>query len=76
MNPLFSELSQKLEAERNDLSYKNPVPVKVVTVEIPVKRSLKDREARDKKFFHAGRYSMGARDRVAVAAMEWVDKHG
>jgi hypothetical protein len=76
MNPMFSELAQKLEVERNDLSYKTPSPQKIVTVEVPVKQSLKDREARDKKFFHAGRYSMGARDRIATAAMEWVDKHG
>ena len=71
MNIEFSELSQRLEAERHDLSYRNmtkpEAPVRVVEV-IKTKRSA-EREA---KMFHAGRYAAGARDTVAIAADEWL----
>ena len=73
MDAQFSELWQRLEAERHDLSYRNmtkpEAPVRVVEV-IKTKRSA-EREA---KMFHAGRFSAGARDAVAVAADEWLQK--
>lgn len=73
MDAQFSELWQRLEAERHDLSYLNvkkpEAPVRVVEV-VKTKRS-KEREA---KMFHAGRFSAGARDAVAVAADAWLQK--
>jgi len=73
MDPHFNDLMQRLEAERHDLSYRTQVqpeaPVRVVEV-IKTKRS-KEREA---KMFHAGRYASGARDPIAVAAHEWLQK--
>ena len=74
MNPKFSDLSLKLEAERNDLSYKNPQPVRSTQpMVIKVKTDPKKRDQRDKLMFHAGRYSAGARDATAVAANEWLE---
>lgn len=75
--PLFSDLIQKLEAERNDLSYKNPAP-KLRTETIVVKERVyltsQQRKERDKLFFHAGRAAAGATDRVALSAAKWVDE--
>lgn len=74
MNPKFSDLSQKLEAERNDLSYKNPVPVRSnQPMVIRPKMDTRKRDQRDKLMFNAGRYSAGARDATAVAANEWLE---
>ena len=73
MDAQFSELWQRLEAERHDLSYLNmtkpEAPVRVVEV-IKTKRSA-EREAR---MFHAGRYAAGARDAIAQAAHAWLQK--
>lgn len=74
MNPKFSSLMQKLEAERNDLSYKDPQPVRSTQpMIIKVKTDPKKRDQRDKLMFHAGRYSAGARDATAMAANEWLE---
>jgi hypothetical protein len=74
VNPKFSDLAQKLEAERNDLTYKNPVPVRSTQpLVIRTKVDPKKRDQRDKLMFHAGRYSAGARDATAVAANEWLE---
>ena len=65
---------QKLEAERNDLSYKDPQPVRSTQpMIIKVKTDPKKRDQRDKLMFHAGRYSAGARDATAMAANEWLE---
>lgn len=71
MNPEFSDLMQRLEAERHDLSYlrKPEQPIRVVEV-VKTKRS----KEREQKMYHAGRYAAGARDAVAVIAAEWLDK--
>jgi hypothetical protein len=73
--PVFSDLLQKLEAERNDLSYKTPPKVRVDTVFVKEKVYItsKKRDQRDKLMFHAGRFSAGARDATAVAANEWLE---
>jgi hypothetical protein len=66
MNLQFSDLVQKLEAERNDVSYRSHFTkpeVKVIT------KTLKVIPERLKRaYFHAGRYSAGDRDRLAVEA--------
>jgi len=62
----FSELSQKLEAERNDISYRKRITkpeVKVIT------KTLKVIPERFKRiYFHAGRYAAGDRDNLATQA--------
>ena len=82
MKPIFSDfdkLCQKLEAERNDLSYLEPKkdnrPEPIVTViKERVYRSKSDIEQYGQRMFAAGRYSAGARDKVAVAANAWLEK--
>ena len=73
MDPTFSDLAQRLEAERHDLSYRRQVrpeqPVRVIEV-VKTKRNG-EREA---KMFHAGRYAAGARDAIAKAAHAWLQK--
>ena len=63
MNLQFSDLVQKLEAERNDISYRKRITkpeVKVVT------KTLKVIPERFKRiYFHAGRYAAGDRDNLA-----------
>ena len=62
MNPKFSDLMQKLEAERVDLSYKgsNNQPTEV-------------QRSREKNYYHAGRAAAGATDKVALAAAKWLE---
>ena len=66
MNLKFSDLVQKLEAERNDVSYRSHFTkpeVKVIT------KTLKVIPERFKKlYFHAGRYAAGDRDNLATQA--------
>ena len=66
MNLQFSDLVQKLEAERNDISYRSHFTkpeVKVVT------KTLKVIPERFKKIYlHAGRYGAGDRDNLATQA--------
>lgn len=75
MDLQFSDLLQKLEAERNDLSYKTVREQPVRIVEVPKVRTVlkRDRE-REQKFYHAGRAAQGATDRVALAAALWLEK--
>jgi len=62
----FSDLVQRLEAERNDISYRKRVTKPQVQV---VTKTLKVIPERLKRaFFHAGRYSAGDRDSLAVEA--------
>jgi len=66
MNLQFSDLVQRLEAERNDISYRKRITkpeVKVVT------KTLKVIPERFKRiYFHAGRYAAGDRDNLAIQA--------
>jgi len=66
MNLQFSDLVQKLEAERNDVSYRKRITkpeVKVIT------KTLKVIPERFKRiYFHAGRYAAGDRDNLATQA--------
>lgn len=60
-NPTEYELAMmKLELERFSLSFRQDIK--------PSERQLVERSQRDKTYFNAGRYSAGARDKVAVAA--------
>jgi hypothetical protein len=65
----FKELCEVLEAERNDISYKRHFTkpeIKVIT------KTLKVIPERFKRiYFHAGRYSAGDRDSMAVEA--WLE---
>ena len=59
----FSDLVQRLEAERNDISYRKHFAqpeVKVITKTVKVVP-----ERFKKLYFHAGRYSAGDRDNLA-----------
>jgi hypothetical protein len=62
----FSDLVQRLEAERIDISYRKqlaPPQVQVVT------KTLKVIPERFKKiYFHAGRHAAGDRDSLAIEA--------
>jgi hypothetical protein len=61
-----AELIKRLEAERNDISYriKEPKPI----VQIKVKEVKRVPERLKKIYFHAGRYAAGDRDIMAVQA--------
>jgi len=61
----------RLEAERHDLTYKQPkADPQPEIVFVGVRETKRDREQRDKLMFNAGRFAAGARDKVAVAAHE------
>jgi len=66
MNLQFSDLVQKLEAERNNISYRSHFTkpeVKIIT------KTLKVIPERFKRiYFHAGRYAAGDRDNLAIQA--------
>lgn len=80
--PVFSETQEfwmKLEAERNDLTYLEPKkdnrPEPIVTVvKEKVYLTTKQRDQRDKIFYHAGRAAQGATDRVALEAAKWLEE--
>lgn len=57
------EFWQRLEAERNDLSYKKPRSFRV------------DQKERDKVMFDAGRFAEGARDTDALKANAVIGKY-
>ena len=63
---LSNEFWQRLEAERHDISYRNPIPKPLVKV--VVKEVKKVPERMKKIYFHAGRYAAGERDRLATQA--------
>ena len=72
MDLKFSDLVQRLEAERNDISYRKRITkpeVKVIT------KTLKVIPERFKKiYFHAGRYAAGDRDKLASEAWSEYEK--
>ena len=72
MNLQFSDLVQRLEAERNDISYRSHFTkpeVKVIT------KTLKVIPERFKRiYFHAGRYAAGDRDNLAKDAWSEYEK--
>lgn len=72
-----------LEAERHDMSWKNPQRKEQhAPVEVIVRRELDPREQkkRDRTMFHAGRFAMGARDddaiRGNIEAAKLINKKG
>lgn len=62
-----------LEAERHDTSWKSPQPVKYQPHIVFIEKRV-NQKARDRAMFHAGRYSMGARDEDALKANLEVSK--
>jgi hypothetical protein len=75
MSKEFTELCKRLEAERHDVTWKNPKPREfdavTVTQRIYPKKSEQDK--RDKLMFNAGRFAAGARDKTAVKANAWLE---
>jgi hypothetical protein len=61
-----SELIKRLEAERNDISYRKRLPEP--QVQVIVKEVKRVPERIKKIYFHAGRYSAGDRDTLATEA--------
>jgi hypothetical protein len=66
---IVNDLFARLEAERIDISYRNPIPKPLVKVETRVVKTFPERLK--KIYFHAGRYSAGDRDKMAEQA--WKD---
>jgi hypothetical protein len=66
---IMNELFARLEAERIDISYRNPIPKPLVKVETRVVKTFPERLK--KIYFHAGRYAAGDRDKMAEQA--WKD---
>ena len=62
----FEELCRQLEAERLDISYRNPIPKPITNV--VVKEVKRVPERLKSIYFHAGRYAAGDRDRLATEA--------
>lgn len=62
----MNELFARLEAERIDISYRNPIPKPIVKIETKVVKTFPERLK--KIYFHAGRYAAGDRDRMAEQA--------
>jgi hypothetical protein len=72
MNLQFSDLVQRLAAERNDISYRKRVTKPEVQV---VTKTLKVIPERFKRiYFHAGRYAAGDRDKLASEAWAEYEK--
>jgi hypothetical protein len=67
-----AELIKRLEAERNDISYRKRLPEP--QVQVIVKEVKKVPERLKKIYFHAGRYSAGDRDTLAIEANEKFEK--
>ena len=65
----MNELFARLEAERIDISYRNPIPKPIVKIETRVVKTFPERLK--KIYFHAGRYAAGDRDNMAEQA--WAD---
>ena len=63
MNLQFSDLVQKLEAERNDISYRSHFTKPEVQVVTKTRKVIPERFKRI--YFHAGRYAAGDRDNLA-----------
>jgi len=72
MNLQFSDLVQKLEAERNDVSYRKRITKPEVQV---ITKTLKVIPERFKRlYFHAGRYAAGDRDNLSTQAWAEYEK--
>ena len=71
-NTSFEDLVARLEAERIDISYRNPIPKPIVKVETKVVKVFPERLK--KVYFHAGRYAAGDRDQMAQQA--WAEYAG
>ena len=63
---IVNDLFARLEAERIDISYRNPIP-KPIT-QVVVKEIKRVPERLKSIYFHAGRYAAGDRDRLAIQA--------
>jgi len=63
MNLQFSDLVQKLEAERNNISYRSHFTKPEVQVVTKTRKVIPERFKRI--YFHAGRYAAGDRDNLA-----------
>jgi hypothetical protein len=63
---ILNELFARLEAERIDISYRNPIPKPIVKIETTVLKTIPERYKRI--YFHAGRYAAGDRDKMAEQA--------
>jgi hypothetical protein len=61
-----AELIKRLEAERNDISYRKRLPES--QVQVIVKEVKRVPERLKKIYFHAGRFSAGDRDTLATEA--------
>ena len=68
----FSDLVQRLEAERNDISYRKPLAQP--ETKVVVKEVKKVPERLKKIYYHAGRYAAGDRDTLAVEAYAEFEK--
>ena len=68
----FDELIARLEAERNDISYRKPLAEP--EVQVVVKELKKVPERLKKVYFHAWRYAAGDRDTLAVEANAQFEK--
>ena len=68
----FSDLSQKLEAERNDISYRKRITKPEVQVVTKTRKVIPERFKRI--YFHAGRYAAGDRDNLATQAWAEYEK--
>ena len=62
----MNELFARLEAERIDISYRNPILKPIVKIETQVVKTFPERLK--KIYFHAGRHAAGDRDRMAEQA--------
>jgi len=72
MNLQFSDLVQKLEAERNDISYRMRITKPEVQVVTKTRKVIPERFKRI--YFHAGRYAAGDRDNLAKDAWSEYEK--
>ena len=68
----YEELLRRLEAERNDISYRKPLAEP--QVHVVVKEVKRVPERLKKIYFHAGRFAAGDRDTLAVEANEQFEK--
>jgi hypothetical protein len=62
----FDELVKRLESERNDITYRKRLPEP--EVQVVVKEVKRFPERLKKIYFHAGRFTAGDRDTLAVEA--------
>lgn len=63
---ILNELFARLEAERIDISYRNPIPKPIIKVQTKTVKVVSERHK--KIYFHAGRYAAGDRDNIAQQA--------